>query len=103
MHLFKPLFDGIIAAMHTHDGRHMDVVAPRLAHRLETDERVIRDLLSRGEAILGARSVIHPWGNSIQWNPADDRLVFGQLSATPADGNAWTIDGEVCGLTPLPS
>ncbi len=33
-------------------------------------------------AILGRRKLLHPFRQSVQWNPADDLLVAGELEVT---------------------
>jgi len=78
--LVKTLFDGIIAGLHSHDGSRLDEVAGRLATRLNAEPANIRRaLMDTKNAILGQRRLLHPFLRYVQWNPADDLLVAGEL------------------------
>jgi hypothetical protein len=71
----KPLIDGVIAAFHSHsDPGSVALVASRLGAQLgaSVDEIQAR-LLDDRTAILGARRLLWPWRDGVQWNPADDR------------------------------
>jgi hypothetical protein len=75
--LIKPLIDGIISALHVHDGSKLDLVAKRLSERLDATPAVPAErLTNRAAAVLGERTLLRPFQNSVQWNPADDRLVY---------------------------
>ena len=81
--LVKTLFDGIIAGLHSHDGSELDEVASQLATNLNADPAHIRRaLMDSKNAILGQRRLLHPFRQSVQWNPADDLLVAGELEVT---------------------
>lgn len=74
--LLKPLTDGVIAALHTHNGP-TDAVAERAAAvdpQLSAAE-VARLLTEHRDVPLGAVRLVVPWGNSVQWHPADDQIV----------------------------
>lgn len=81
--LVKTLFDGIIAGLHAHDGSKLDEVACRLATNLNAEPAHIRRaLMDSRNTILGRRKLLHPFRQSVQWNPADDLLVAGELEVT---------------------
>lgn len=80
----KPLLDGFLAACHRHDGSHRGTVVRRLAARLEYEAQALESLLHDGAAPLGERGLVHPWGDSVQWNPADDRLTAIDISLEDA-------------------
>ena len=91
--LVKPLFDGIIAGMHSHDGSKLDEVARRLATSLNAEPAHIRTaLMDSRNAVLGKRRLLYPRGTGIQWNPADDLLVAGELHVT-SDSSAEQSSG----------
>jgi hypothetical protein len=78
--LIKPLFDGVISAFHSYNGKRIDSVAAVLSRQLNLPaDEVARDLLSSDMAVLGARQLLWPWRDSVQWNPADERCVAGEL------------------------
>ena len=93
----KPLLDGIIAGLHSHDGSLIDGVATRLATKLATDPKTIkRALMDTRNDVLGKRRLVHTWRDSVQWNPADDQLVAAEvLIDTVADGRHWVVSGEL--------
>ena len=96
--LIKPLFDGIIAAFHSHDGSMLEQVSDRLARKLDVDaSEVAGHLLSDSVAVLGSRRLVWPWGKSVQWNPADDRCVAAELLLyTGKNRNGlWRLSGEL--------
>jgi hypothetical protein len=73
--LLKPMIDGLISALHVHTGS-LEAVAARCttvdpALGLSEFER----LLTAGESPLGTVRLVIPWGDTLQWHPADDRIV----------------------------
>lgn len=68
----KPMLDGLISALHVHNGSNRDHIVRALSHvgppsknwALLTDPR---------DAVLGERRLIRPHGAGIAWNPADER------------------------------
>ncbi|HHJ06936.1 MAG TPA: hypothetical protein ENK24_05510 [Anaerolineae bacterium] len=77
VNIIKALLDGIISAFHAHNGVEIDEVSQRLARQLGKDKDEIRRLLSgQKKAILGERRLLKPFRRGVQWNPADDRLVY---------------------------
>jgi hypothetical protein len=58
-------------------------------------------LLSQDKAVLGlARRVLHLRGAGLQWAPADDLCVAGELLTHTAAGNEWAIKRAVNELQP---
>lgn len=91
----KPIFDGIVAAFHKHDGSDEDIIVGRLAGQLSVKEGEVISLLRNGlEPLLGTRRLVWPWGKSVQWNPADDLLVAAQMLI---EQNSSTDDWEFSG------
>jgi len=75
---FKALLDGIVCSFHRHNGHgDLDELAARVTAQLKGSihEEQVKRLLTTGPSELGARRLLHAWGGSVQWNPADDELV----------------------------
>jgi hypothetical protein len=84
----KPLMDGFISALHHYEGRHLNDVTARIAMLLDRPVQEVRDLLlDDRHALLGPHAVPNPRGEGLQWSPADQFLVAGEVlretSATP--------------------
>jgi hypothetical protein len=95
--VMKPLIDAFISALHFYRGNQLDAVTSRLSQRLAAPPDLVRRLLLRSEtAALGARAVPYLRGEGLQWSPADDLLVAGELrfAAAKAD-EAIEISGRV--------
>lgn len=90
----KPIFDGMIAALHAHDGTAKQEIVRRLSGLLNLDQRETGELLS-GVAPLGVRTLVRLRGDGLQWNPEDERCVVGCLMAvggTPSfSGEVWEV------------
>lgn len=69
--VIKPLLDGLISALHVHDGTRRDHVRNALSRYGDADE-LWAGLVSSETAILGPRTLVRPHGGGIAWNPADD-------------------------------
>lgn len=69
--LVKPMLDGLIAALHAHDGSHGSHARRSLAQYGDPDSLWLL-LNDPTNAALGCRRLVRPHGNSIAWNPADD-------------------------------
>jgi hypothetical protein len=66
----KPLLDGLISALHAHDGSGRDLLEPRLDQLLGTRNW---DLLTDdAQSALPRRRLLRPHGSTFAWNPADD-------------------------------
>jgi hypothetical protein len=72
----KKIIDGVIAAFHGHTDDADPELLRRLAVSLASSLDVARGLLAMTTwDLLDRRLLIHSWGSTLQWNPADDRLV----------------------------
>lgn len=90
----KVLIDGAIASLHVHDGSRINELATRLAPRLgRAAPTIAGELTDPSSAVLGRRRLLWPFGNFVQWNPADDGLVWLRVAAHP--GGAWLIGGSL--------
>ena len=80
--LVKSVIDGTVAAFQAHgDRRTVEELAARLAADLDASpEEVTDELLGEGRAVLGTSDrLLHPRGRGVQWNPADDRCLAGEV------------------------
>lgn len=94
--LLKPLLDGAVAAFHQHDGTMQAEVTSRLARVLGVrTQDVVAYLSDNTTAVLGRRRLLWPWRNSIQWNPADDCCVAGELLFTDSTEDFMELSGEL--------
>jgi hypothetical protein len=100
--LLKGIFDGVISSFQAHTDTAVlpDVVA-RLTTVLPADPVEIEELLlDRGRAVLGVVSrLVCLRDVGVQWNPADDRCVAGELLAAEPVGPRWAIRGELVELS----
>ena len=104
----KPLVDGVVAALHAHDHpASIDLVAGRIAAQLGAPVDEVRSLLGQnGPAILGARRLLWPWRDGVQWNPADDlcgafRIRRATRAAAPGDSATWRLQGSLVEIEPI--
>lgn len=97
--IVKVLVDGVISALHAHDGTQLDVVAARLGQRLGVPAREVASLLiANPAAVLGTRRLLWPFRDFVQWNPADDMLVDLHVASAPSP--SWRLSGSLRSLTP---
>lgn len=68
----KPMLDGLISALHAHDGSNKDHIVRNLEH-LSDPYEVWEALNNDDTAVLGQRRLVRPHGKGIAWNPADER------------------------------
>lgn len=101
--VIKPLLDGIISGLHSHDGTHNSIVVEQVARSIGEDEPTVKQLLmDRTTEVLGVRNLLHPFGEGIQWNPADDWFVMVKVVIDDCiAGSSWSLDGEVFTVAPL--
>ncbi|MGC1411207.1 MAG: hypothetical protein WA864_19975 [Acetobacteraceae bacterium] len=85
----KRLLDAFLSALHSYSGNQLEDVVRRLASVLhETDQKLLRDLLCDPRlAILEPRRTPHLRAATLQWSPADDRLVAAEIIRVPAAAN----------------
>lgn len=82
----KPVLDGLVSALHFHDGSMLDEVVGRIARLLGAGEAEIAGHLMKTEtAALGERRLVWPRGRSVQWNPGDDCCVAGEVLMSPSN------------------
>ncbi len=92
--LVKVLVDGVVSALHTHDASQLAPISERLGRRLRTSPAEVAALLSANPSgVLGERRLVWPFGDFVQWNPADDAIVHLQMTTSPSA--AWQLSGEV--------
>lgn len=97
--MVKVVVDGLISALHTHDGSQLEVVADRLGARLDVPAEGVAQLLSANAAgVLGRRRLVWPFRNFVQWNPADDTISWLRVRAEAASG--WQLSATVSGSDP---
>ena len=59
---------------------HHKEIVDRLSRGLgESKTEVSSNLYNDTYAVLGERNLIWPWGSNVQWNPADDNCVAGEI------------------------
>ncbi len=99
----KGLLDGIVCSFHRHDGSgDLDLMTARVAAKLGTPSLAgeVRLLLLSGSCELGVRRLLHSWGESVQWNPADDGLVWIDASLRRSDVAAPRCHAKLLALSP---
>jgi hypothetical protein len=98
--LIKPIFDGVISALHQHDGSDIMELSSRVAADLKRSPDEIHTLLSSSVgAVLGPHPLLHRFGAGVQWNPRDDLCMAGELLITHTPQiETWTLWGSVDAL-----
>ena len=95
----KPLFDGLIAAFHRHDGYDLDEVSLRLARQTGANNRRVATFLAGAEtAVLGERRLLRRFRAGVQWNPRDEDCVAGEVLLRVARGRKWAMSGALFGV-----
>lgn len=95
--LTKPLSDGVVAAFHCCRKLDGEVLRP-LGHQLGVCPGEVRGALADcSTAALGERGkLVRLRGDGVQWDPADDRCVVGQLVRQDSDlHTTWQLSGEL--------
>lgn len=85
----KPMLDGLVSALHRHDGSRRDDLLPRLAH-LGDPQQVWSALCAPAADVLGTRRLVRPHGTNIAWNPADERCQAFRVHVVAATSHAVT-------------
>jgi hypothetical protein len=86
--MVKPMLDGLISALHVHDGSGREILLPRLA-ALGAPESVWTQLVDPHAAVLGPRCLVRPFRDNVAWNPADDRCLAFRVRTRHAA--TWTF------------
>lgn len=83
--IIKVLIDGLMCALHAHNGAKLEILTERLGSRLGVEPADIATLLlSDRLAVLGTRRLLWPYREFVQWNPADDAIVDLRITTAPA-------------------
>ena len=95
----KPMLDGFIAALH-HDPDPSPIAVERLAAHLNLSSPAVSEMLrGEGRSPLGARIIVRPYRENVQWNPADDLCVAcAVLTDDQLEPNM--IEGELLAVHP---
>ena len=93
--LAKPLIDGLLCALHVHDGKKLDELTERRSRELSVPASEVKDLLlDNRNALLGKRSLV-------RWHPADDQCVAGEiLVETNVERDNWGLSGTLFEVKP---
>jgi len=94
------LVDGTISAFH--EDRHSDAMFPALTRRfsLLTDEE-LRRALDHPAGPLFTTPAIRPFGKSVQFSPADERCIIGEVTIRPDSSERWSeLSGELFTVRP---
>ncbi len=75
--LVKPLMDGLVSALHAHDGSNADHLSALLP-----DEQAWELITDPSAAVLGRRRLVRPHGRGLAWNPADERCAAFRILRT---------------------
>lgn len=104
--IMKTVVDGVIGALHAHDGSALDDVSTRVALPLAIDRRDVAEMLmDQSSAILGTRRLLWPFRNGVQMNPADDLLQECSIEVRPTPDGSVRVMAELFprpSLTPRP-
>jgi hypothetical protein len=57
-------------------------------------EDVLQNLANERHSPLGPRRLVWPFRNGVQWNPADDKCVAGEILRIDSDD--WYLAGTLC-------
>jgi hypothetical protein len=88
----KSLLDGVVSALHRHDGSHEEQLRQRLAH-LGDSESVWEILNSPEKAVLGrARTLVRPFRQGVAWNPADDLCQSFRIRPSTDPGHSMIVN-----------
>lgn len=100
--IVKPLVDGLVAGLHSHDGRDLQLLASRLAARMGLPEAEVSErLMDTSRAWLGTRRLLWPRADGLQWNPGDDDCVSATLRLRQGERAGWWLSFGVFGVEAL--
>ena len=94
--MVKVLVDGVVSAIHRHDGSQLELLAERLSGRLAVPADRVAQLLTGDPAALGTRKLLWPYRQFVQWNPADDAIVHLRVATMPS--STWLLSGTLTEL-----
>ena len=97
--VIKPLLDGLVSALHRHNepGSLGEISEPIARQVGIAPDAAGKALIDRTGAVLGPRRLAWRWGQEgVQWNPADDRCVVGDLVLVGGSrGGLWSASAQV--------
>ncbi|MGO9972243.1 MAG: ADP-ribosylglycohydrolase family protein [Solirubrobacteraceae bacterium] len=99
--LIKGIFDGVICAFQAQtDTSSLSELAARVASHVDaTPEEIEKLLASEHKAVLGTvPRLLHAHGAGVQWAPADQDCVAGELTVSEPTSSTWAIKGEIVEL-----
>lgn len=99
--MIKVLVDGVVSALHRHDGSQLELLTERLSGRLAVSADHIARLLTGNAAVLGTRNLLWPYRDFVQWNPADDAIVRLRVRTMPS--STWQLSGMLTDLGDITS
>ncbi len=94
--MIKVLVDGVVSALHRHDGSQLEVLAERLSGRLAIPADHVARLLTGDAEVLGTRKLLWPYREFVQWNPADDAITRLRVETMPS--STWLLSGRLTEL-----
>lgn len=97
----KGMFDGVISAFQAHgDTGDIAELAARVAGKLGAVPDDVHALLtSEQQAALGTKPhLLQRRGEGVQWAPADELCVAGELLAETSTASTWAIKGKIVEL-----
>ena len=97
----KVLVDGITAALHHHPAI-PGYLVERLAWKIDQPPEQIAEFLADSQySVLGSRPLIHAFGESFAWNPADEWLQQIRLRFEPTDKPGYQLWGALFEVEPV--
>lgn len=102
-YLVKGLIDGVVCAFQAHSDRsNLTELTTRLSGVIPASPDEIQALLTSEEtAVLGTvPRLLHLRGNGVQWAPADDMCVAGDVLAVQGTTASWALKGSILELHP---
>jgi hypothetical protein len=97
----KTMLDGIFCAFHSHNGANLEHVSTTLGDYLDiSSEEAQSQLMDAEMNVLGTRALVGPFLKGIKWNPADDRIEYGELliGEHSPDGT-WKHSGQLFSIS----
>lgn len=94
--MIKVLVDGVVSALHRHDGSQLELLAERLSGRLAVPADHVARLLTGNAAVLGTRRLLWPYREFVQWNSADDAIASLRVGTMPS--STWLLSGRLTKL-----
>jgi hypothetical protein len=93
----KPMFDGVIAGLHSYPGEVSDLLLDRLAKKIgpivRSHDRILDHLRIPG--VLGPCPGLFRLKGSAFWHPRDEDCVAGELRLVEGSSPEWRLSGEI--------